>query len=31
MNAFGLIGIFVLISGIASGFVAYFAIMDLLK
>ncbi len=31
MNLFGLIGIFVLISGIASGFVAYFAIMDLLK
>ncbi len=31
MNIFGLIGIFVLISGIASGFIAYYAIMDLLK
>jgi len=31
MNLFGLIGIFVLISGIASGFLAYFSIMDLLK
>jgi len=31
MNLFGLIGILVLLSGIASGFVAYFAIMDLLK
>jgi len=31
MNLFGLIGIFVLILGIASGFIAYFAIIDLLK
>jgi len=31
MNIFGFIGIILLISGIASGFVAYYAVMDLLK
>jgi len=31
MNAFGFLGITLLLSGIASGFVAYYAIMDLLK
>ena len=31
MNIFGLIGILLLISGIASGFVAYYAVMNLLK
>jgi len=31
MNAFGFLGIALLLSGIASGFVAYYAIMDLLK
>jgi len=31
MNVFGFMGILLLMSGIASGFVAYYAIMDLLK
>jgi len=31
MNVFGLMGILLLISGIASGFISYYAIMDLLK
>jgi len=31
MNFFGFMGISLLISGILSGFVAYYAIMDLLK
>jgi len=31
MNVFGFLGIILLISGTLSGFVAYYAIMDLLK
>ncbi len=31
MNIFGFIGILLLISGIASGVVAYYAVMNLLK
>jgi len=31
MNIFGLLGIFLLISGIGSTFIVYYAIMDLLK
>ena len=31
MNIFGFIGILLLISGIASGVVEYYAVMDLLK
>ncbi len=31
MNIFGLLGIFLLLSGIGSAFIVYYAIMDLLK
>ena len=31
MNVFGLLGIFLLLSGIGSGFIVYYAIMEGLK
>jgi len=31
MNIFGLLGIFLLLSGIGSGFIVYYTIMEMMK